>query len=102
MMPVVMSHCHPHNPTIICHGRAEAKSRGAFWWDFRVDGYVCSDLPKRSASWRAKYYNLDEHDGENYRLEICPFCGMALPILFPPDELPSKQADGAEGGDIWE
>jgi hypothetical protein len=49
----------------------------------RVGGYICTDLAPRKASFRAKYYNLDEHDGEPYRLEICPFCRMDLPDLFP-------------------
>lgn len=89
------SHCHPINPWIICPGRAEARKRGAFFWDMKVGGYVCTDLPAREASWRAKFYNLDEHHGEPYRLEICPFCGMQLPELFDEGENhPIGQNDG--------
>ncbi len=95
-MTRIMSHCHPHQPAIICEGRAEAKSRGAFLWDMRIQGYICTDLPVRKASFRAKYYNLDEHDGEHYRLEICCFCGMQLPELFPEGREMSV-TDGDEG-----
>lgn len=88
-----MSHCHPHNPGIVCHDRATAVRAGIFFWDMRIGGYICTDLPTRTASFRAKYYNLDEHEGEHYRLEICPWCGMQLPELFP-DSREMSCADG--------
>jgi hypothetical protein len=91
-----VSHCHPLNPSIICPGRAESRSRGAFWWDMRIGGYVSSDIPARTLSWRAKYFDTSTaSDGDLYRLEICPWCGMQLPELFPaPDEM--SCSDGFE------
>jgi hypothetical protein len=79
----VHTHCHPQNPSIVCEGRADAVRRGAWWWEMKLGGYVCTDLEPRRASWRAKFYDLDEHDGELYVLESCIFCGMDLPQLFP-------------------
>jgi hypothetical protein len=91
------SHCHPKYASVVCPGRAEAVRRGSFFWDMKIGGYVCTDLPQRKASFRAKYYNLDEHDGEPYRLELCPFCGMDLPFLFRDDNEMSC-TDGDDDG----
>ncbi len=95
-MTRVFTHCHPHNPSIICQGRHEARVRGAFFWDMAIGGYVCSDLPTRRSSFRAKYYEMDVSDGLPYRLEICPFCGMQLPALFG-EESEMRVTDGEDG-----
>jgi hypothetical protein len=91
----VHSHCHPKLPGIVCEGRASAVRAGYFWWEMKLGGYVCSLIPTRKASWRAKFYDLDEHDGEMYVLELCPFCGMDLPQLFPDssDEMACDDGD---------
>jgi hypothetical protein len=89
------SHCHPKQPSIVCPGRADSVRRGAFWWEMKIGGYVSTDIAKRETNWRGKYYNGD-HTGELYRLEICPWCGMELPQLFPdPSEM--SVTDGEDG-----
>lgn len=102
-MPVFQpDRCSPIRPSVTCPGRREAIERGAFWWDFAVGGYVCSDIPTRESNWRAKYFNGD-FTGERYRLERCPFCGIPLPDLWPDDNRIQgprhHQADGGEGNE---
>jgi hypothetical protein len=86
----------------MCSGRADAVERGAFWWDFKVGGYVSSDIATRESNWRAKYYTGDM-TGERYRLERCPYCGIPLPDKWPDDlhegrnpRLGQCDGDGAE------
>ena len=94
MTVVHKSQCHPINPWIICPGRADARKRGAFWWDMKVGGYVSTDIPPRTLSWRARYFDTSDAEGELYRLEICPYCGMQLPELFDEPNPALGQSDG--------
>ena len=61
-----------------------------------LGGWVWTDAPLRSMSFRAKYYNQDtpDHSGEPIVFVDCPFCGGALP--FPLDD--EWRIEGEDGG----
>ena len=85
------SHCHPENPTIVCPGRYEAVRAGRFWWDHKVHGYVTTDIPPRKQSSAARWFGgergIEDHTGELYRLEKCPYCSMNLADLHTESEM---------------
>lgn len=71
--------------------------RGAFWWDHSKKAYVISDIPCRTLSWRAVYFETSDAEGELYALEICPWCGMELPTLYADEQNLLQSGDQSDG-----
>jgi hypothetical protein len=94
--------CHPYRADHVCRGRFDAVMRGAFGWDEDLKGFVCNDLLVRTRSeakdndsrWRRIFYEVEDHTGEPWTLERCPYCGFPLP------EHPLQQTDPYNGRDI--
>lgn len=77
--------CHPSFTTASCVGRRDAVRLGEFWWDFDRGGWVSIMNPLRSMKdWETVWRAGQNTNGEPYLIEICPFCGSALPELKPP------------------
>lgn len=76
--------CAPDKPWIACEGRRDAQLNNEMGWDSEMRCYVLYSAPRRTISWRTKYFNpsMDStRDGERYRIVDCPFCGQTLPDL---------------------
>lgn len=81
MFPRVKERCHPARPEACCDGRRLAVRSGEMYFDFERGGWVSVLNPLRSATWEAVYKSEQNHNGEPYLLELCPYCGSELPAL---------------------
>ena len=95
LFPRVRERCNPSVASACCSGRRQAVRTGEFYWDVERMGWVSLLNPLRSQKWEAVYRSGRNTNGEPYLLEICPFCGSALPDIFKP--LP--QCDATEDGE---
>lgn len=57
-----------------------------------LGGWVFRDGPFRLATWRARYYGMEDHSGQPYVYVTCPFCGRDL--APPPDDEGLTSEDG--------
>lgn len=87
---VIRARCHPSVATASCNGRREAVKRGEMFWDWSFGGWVSIMNPLRTATWEAVYRTDQNHNNEPYVLEICPYCGSALPDLSKTKQMDSR------------
>ena len=73
--------CHPSVPDACCPGRRQAVRRGEIFFDWCLGGWVDIFNPVRSATWEAIYRSEQNHVGEPYLIELCPYCSCELPDL---------------------
>lgn len=89
--------CHPYKPSLVCRGRFDAVMRGAFGWDAALGAYCTTDIPVREQSSAARWFGgergVEDHSGEPYQLERCPYCSFPLP------ENPFAEMQVTDGGD---
>lgn len=57
--------CTRHSPTVKCQARADAQTRGAFWYSYEARGWLWSGSKDILDPWTA-----------------CPWCGGQLPTLM--------------------
>jgi hypothetical protein len=73
--------CHPSFASAACEGRRKAVQFGEMWWSRELRGWVSSLNPLRSQTCEAVWRSGVSTRGLPYILEICPYCGSALPEL---------------------
>jgi hypothetical protein len=76
-----------------CRERLEAIIEDRFGPAKSLGGWVFREGPYRMATWRARYYGMEDHSGEPFSFVSCPFCGGELPP--PPDD---EGLHGSEDG----
>ena len=92
---IVRERCHPSVPSASCNGRRRAVRNGEFFWSFEEGGWVFTLNPLRTMrNWETVYRAGQNTNGRHYVLEICPFCGSALPELTMPGLIGDGQCDG--------
>lgn len=78
-----------------CRTRVEAERYGAFLYAPDRSGWIFVDDKLRRASSAGAARGVENHDGEPYVWECCPWCGHDLrPPRFDIVWIPDDQGDG--------
>jgi hypothetical protein len=83
-----------------CRERRDAFKDGWFIYAPDRDGWIFTDGPIRERTRAALYYGpergVDDHSGEPFVWQCCPFCGEDLPDQRHDMVWHDDQGDGAE------
>lgn len=88
LFPRTKEKCDPSVASACCAERRLAVRSGRYYWSLELGGWVDRDNPVRSMrNWEIVVRAGQNTSGIPYIIEICGFCGCALPELFKPPKI---------------